>query len=36
MNEMKLKKLYRRIERASKLSRYTWYMRFANLLGILL
>ena len=35
MNELQLKKLYRRIERASRLTRHTWYRRFAALLGIM-
>ena len=35
MTELELKKLYRRIERASRLNRHTWYLRVASLLGIL-
>lgn len=35
MNEMQLKKLYRRIERASRLNRHAWYLRFTSLLNIL-
>ena len=35
MNEMQLKKLYRRIERASKLNRHAWYLRLTAVLGIL-
>ena len=35
MNKLETKKLYRRIERASRLNRHTWYLRFTALLGIL-
>ena len=35
MNEQQLKKLYRRIERVSKLNRHTWYYRLSALFGIL-
>ena len=35
MNEMELKKLYRRIERASRLYTGAWYRRLASLLSSL-
>ena len=34
MNEQQRNKLYRRIERASKLNRHTWYLKLSSLLSI--